>query len=239
MKKKSLLLIVLIYFSINSYAFSEFQHSFSFITGTGTDYSYSDKNTLSFDWIYDYSSDFLKLDSGCQLTNSSVDFSVNGNVFKTFFQDSFFSPEISGGLILHSCFLNTEAFLQDSFLTGSLNLSINPINTKLGILFGAGFDNTCIYAKPKNFWINEFYPIMSVSISTRIKSMVDLKFKFSTFSMFNYDFWAWKPSMYADVFISKRIKVLGIIIFYYTPDAANDNIQLNGFTYKMGIKYAF
>ncbi len=237
---RKLFFVIIIFFSTKICPiFCEARSSITFITGTGTDSALVEKNTVSLEWIYNYSSDFLNLTGGSQFTSSSADFTFDGKIFKSFLDESFISPEISGGMIFHSCFLNNEAFLQDSFLTVTASINFNPIFTNLGIFGGIGFNNTYIYAQKNGSWINEFFPIIEIFLSTKIRDIVFLEISLSTFTMFNYDYWSHKLNLSSDFMFSEKISFVGGLTLRYSPNPANENIQLEGMDFKIGIKYAF
>ena len=235
---KRFLCLVLIFLLITAHVFCEPKQSLSFCTGTGADSSFVQKNTMSLEWVYRFTGEFLDFTGGTRFTDSCLDFTFDGMAFHEFFKDSYVSPAVYGGVKLHSAFINSEAFLQDSFLAGSAQVRINPISTTLGFTGGIGFNSTHVW-QLDDVWLNEFYPLVRGYFELSIMNTVVLGGSLGTFAFFTYDFWSPKAEFWAEVRMAQKLSVLSDITFRYTPNVANENIQLEGVDFKIGVKYDF
>lgn len=233
MKKIIKLCLLLIFFNSLSNLFSETISSVSFTTGTGEDSSFIEKNSVYLEWIYEGSSSLLNYTGGVRFTSSSVDFSFSGFIYKSVLKGS---VKFSGGTLLHSSFLGNEAFLQDSFIVAALDIQLTPIHMKYGIMGGAGFNNTYVYQN-EGIWINEFYPIIRVYLEVNILDRVTLEAALCNSTFFTYDFWSPKSDFSVMIKLSDKFTLLGNLLLHYTPNAANDNIQMEGMELGIGVKY--
>ena len=235
MKKHLLVCIIfLLLFSISQF-YGEAEQTVSFYAGTGSDSGFVDKNSVSLEWIYTLSAEYFDLVGGARFTSSSADFSFEGKLFKSFLNDAI---KFSGGATLHSSFINDEAFLQDSFIIAAVDFSLKPIFTSYGIIGGVGFNNTHVYQLP-GIWINEFYPIIRTYIKVDIMDKFCIGASLSNHTFFIYDFWSPKAEFWADVKLSDKFDASGCLTIRYTPNASNENIQIEGMDFKLGVKYEF
>lgn len=233
MKKIIKLCLLLMFLNSLQNLFSETKSSISFTTGSGEDSSFVENNSLYLEWIYKGSSSLLNYTGGLRFTSSSVDFSFRGYVYKYVLKDS---VKFSGGAVLHSSFLSNKAFLQDSFVVAALDIHLTPIHTKYGIMGGIGFNNTYVWQN-EGIWINEFYPIICVYLEVNVLDRVTLEASLCNSTFFTYDFWSPKSEFSVMVKLSDKFSALGNLILHYTPNAANDNIQMEGMEFGVGLKY--
>lgn len=235
--KRSIVLILVLMFLIVFNIFCESEKSLSFTVESAADTSYSSAGVVNLAWIYSYSSDFLIIKSGIQLSPVSTNIVFDGKAYLEFFKNRPFCVIISGGLLFHSEVFNQEVFLQDSFSTGEATFRIRPIFTDITFMAGAGFNNTYVFKKRKTSVVNGFYPIISLRFTVNLKDKIHLGGGLSSYKFFVYD------HLSAKIFLNFEVKMFSNFYFLsetalrYTTDSNNRN--MDSIDFLAGIKYAF